>query len=269
MKVVQCRRCDLEFLNPHPSPEAMVESYSSTARMRVANEKLSQYYENFEGSETERFYKHCLDVIGRIKRSGRLLDIGCGRGQFLKIARDFGWAVMGLEPGREHAEYASEKLGMETVNAAVDKAMFDEGYFDIITLWDIIEHLNNPKATLRRISHWLKPDGLLLIATPNHASLLDFLVCNIYGGTGGFVKWPLHYFYVAEHILYFTPKTLRDLMWRSGFQVIKELKTGTDIERYAVASHIRVIAKVLLFLSKLVGLENRIITICRKKDTIS
>jgi len=254
------------FLNPYLSAESMLEFYSSKESMGAASERLSRYYKDFEGSQTERFYKKCFGLLGEMKRGGELLDVGCGRGNFLSLAKRFGWNVSGLEPGREHAAYASEELGIEIANASLETAHFDEGRFDVITLWDVIEHVGDPRETLSRVSSWLKEEGLLLLATPNHQSLLNFLAQGIYYLTGGLVKGPLTYFFVPEHVLYFTSSTLRRLVRGTGFEPVREIKTGTDIDRYTVSLPVKVTAKILLWAARLLRQENRILMICRKKS---
>ena len=245
----------------------MIKIYASHESMVAANEKLGKYYEDFEGSETERGFQESLKILEGSGTRGSLLDIGCGRGKFLEMAQKRGWEIAGIEPGAEHALYAKEKLKISMIiNASLEEAQFPFGQFDVITLWDVIEHVENPKEVLKKLNAWLKPGGLILLATPNHKSLLNFLAKTAYALSGGMVKKPLTYFFVPEHILYFTPLSLRRLIKECGFVPVREMKTGTDIDRYSVSPLVKIIAKILLPLAQLLRAENRIVSICRKAN---
>lgn len=264
VKVSQCTACRLSFLNPYLSPTSMAEVYSTTRAMQQANPFLGHYYGSLEGSQTEDFYLQILKHLAVLQPGGSLLDIGCGRGDFLSRAKEFGWRVSGLEPAQEHAQYGIEKLGIDIQRATLEEADFEKASFEVITLWDVIEHVPNPRNTLHRLSQWLKKDGILLLATPNHQSLPDFMATAVYLLSGGLIQRPLTYFFVPEHVLYFTAPTLRSLVRRCGLQPLQEIRSNTDIDRYATSSLFKVSAKILLFLAKVCRAENRITLICRK-----
>lgn len=264
VKVAQCAGCRLSFLNPYLSPESMAEVYSTTGTLQQTNPLLSHYYSSLQGTQTEKFYRHILKQLSVLKSGGSLLDVGCGRGEFLSLAREAGWRVSGLEPAREHAQYGIEKRGIDIQIATLEEADFKEESFEVITLWDVIEHVPNPRDIVVRLSGWLKKGGLLLLATPNHQSLPDFMAYAIYFLSGGIVKKPLTYFFVPEHVLYFTPSTLRNLVEQCGLQPVEEIKSGTDIDRYTASRLFKVTAKILLFFARICQAENRITLICRK-----
>lgn len=264
VKVAECSACHFKFLNPYVSPESMVEIYSSTESMTQANEKLGRYYENFETSETKKYFEHCVKVLSNLAGPGELLDIGCGRGKFLQVAKDAGWKVTGLEPAKEHADYANRVQGFNVLNTSIENAFLGDERFDVVTLWDVIEHLDHPKEILNKISKSIKPGGYLLLATPNQKSLIHFLARTLYVASVGAIKKPLSFLFVQEHVLYFTPKSLTKMVEECGFIVAKQMKTGTDIDRYEVSPIVRVIAKVLLVTSKILRVQNRMVLICRK-----
>ena len=266
VKVAKCSSCQFRFLNPYLSPESMIKIYSSRQSMTAANEKLESYYEDFEGSDTERGFEKSLKILDNLGVKGSLLDIGCGRGKYLDLARERGWQTTGLEPGEEHALSTKENLKIEVVNVSLEEARFPPGRFDAVTLWDVIEHVEKPKEVLKKLKTWLKPGGLILLATPNHQSLLNFIARTVYILSGGVIKKPLTYFFVPEHVLYFTPASLRRLVRESGLVPVSEMKTGTDIDRYSVSPFVKVTAKILLPLAKFLRAENRMIWICRKTN---
>ena len=266
VKAQKCSSCRFRFLNPYLSPESMIKIYSSHLSMAAVNEKLEKYYEDFEGSETEKGFQESLKILQDLGARGSLLDVGCGRGKFLEFARKSGWETVGIEPGAEHTLYAKEKLKMNVINASLEETQFPSGQFDVITLWDVIEHIENPKEVLKKLRVWLKPGGLILLATPSHESLLNFLARTAYVLSGGLIKKPLTYFFVPEHILYFTSASLRRLVKECGFVPVREMKTGTDIERYSVSPLVKIAAKILLPLAKFLRAENRMVWICRQSN---
>lgn len=101
------------------------------------------------------------------KKSGKILDIGCATGVFLKEMQDHGWDAYGVEPSTYAAEVAVSQPGLNIFNGYLDHANFEENSFDVITLWDVFEHLLDPVATLEIIKQILKPDGSLVITMPN------------------------------------------------------------------------------------------------------
>ncbi len=120
------------------------------------NEAHEKMYREF----CERFLK------GKI---GRLLDVGCGLGYFVKKAMEYpGWEVCGYEISRSAVNYAKNKLGLSNISQGkVEDSGFQDDYFDIITIWDVIEHIPDPHPVLKYLSNILKQDGILFMHTPN------------------------------------------------------------------------------------------------------
>lgn len=255
------------FLNPYLPPAGMAKLYSSHESRSETNPRLATYYERLEGSETERFFDECVEKMGRCTslNSHSLLDVGAGNGHFLWRAKQKGWTVRGIEPSEEDARLAREKFQIEIISQDFENYSPHET-FDCITMWDFIEHVPNPKEILEKANALLKPGGLLLVATPDHTSLINFLADLIYKISFLTIPKPLEVLFVREHILYFTDSTIRKVVRESGFEIVEEVKTGTDIDRYRTSWLFNVTAKVLLILSKWFHRENRIIIFARKRQ---
>jgi SAM-dependent methyltransferase len=101
------------------------------------------------------------------KRKGRILDIGCATGIFLNEMKTHGWDAYGVEPSSYAAGVAVEQLGLNVFNGYLDEVDFEDHFFDVITLWDVFEHLPDPDEALRIIKRILKADGSLVITMPN------------------------------------------------------------------------------------------------------
>lgn len=266
VKVFQCVRCAMIFLNPYTPSSEMAAVYSDSESMEHANSRLAHYYDWLEGSETEKFYDGCLERLSRLfspatERS--LLDVGCGNGHFLSRAKQKGWIVTGIEPSLSSSRLARENYEINVVTTDFESYHGSES-FDCVSLWDFIEHVSNPAEVLVKVRSLLKPGGIVLIATPDNYSLINFLADVIYQTSLHAIERPLQILFVPEHILYFTDATLKELVERSGFVMLDKVKAGTDINRYNIGWVFSVTAKALLALSSWLRWENRILVFGRK-----
>lgn len=146
---------------------------SASGREVIQNYYEKSYYENF-GDRNQAIlearvslYDDFLRRAASYCRTGRLLDIGCGWGHFLKKAQAQGWEVWGIDPSRQACEEARKNLGEKIFNASADEIELGENHFDVITLWNVIDCVPDPAALLAKIYRWLRPGGLLFIRTPN------------------------------------------------------------------------------------------------------
>jgi 2-polyprenyl-3-methyl-5-hydroxy-6-metoxy-1,4-benzoquinol methylase len=146
---------------------------------------------------------------------GRLLDVGCGIGFFVKAARDAGWDAHGSEISPVAVRLGRERLDLSTLHAGrVEDAGFSPGSFDAITLWDVIEHVTDPVALLAGLRRLLRPGGLLFVQTPNVAFHLRRAraLQLLRGGDES-----LNMLEVKDHLNDFTPRSLRLAAERAGF----------------------------------------------------
>jgi SAM-dependent methyltransferase len=185
-------------------------------------------YERIEGDSNPWFDKaqdHTFGEFGArflAGRSGRLLDIGCGLGLFVRyVANHPGWQAVGCETSRVAVDYAARKLGLNNVFLGrVEDAGFEPASFDIITLWDVIEHVPDPDPLLAYIARLLKPDGLLFIHTPNapvilaRAKLVRLFRPERPGD---------HFVESRDHVNIYAMPTLSRVLRRNGFNRVEFL----------------------------------------------
>ncbi len=138
----------------------------------------------------------------------RLLDAGAGRGRFVAAARAAGWAAEGLEPSARGVDAAREAYGVTLRRAGIEDAAIAPGSLDAVTLWHVLEHLEDPGAALGTIRGWLAPDGVLLVGVPNLAGLQ----ARIAGP-----RW--YHLDLPRHRTHFTARGLRTLLAAQGFGV--------------------------------------------------
>lgn len=167
-------------------------------------------------------------LLGRAPQGMRLLDVGCSSGAFLASAKKLGCDVQGVEPATRAAESA-RALGLEVFNGTLQQACFDEGRFDAVTLFEVIEHLTAPIALLQEVHRVLRPGGILLVGTGNSASWTvqalgagwDYFSIDRHGG----------------HISFFNPASMRLAAERSGFELARVETRNVNLQdRYAGSS---------------------------------
>jgi 2-polyprenyl-3-methyl-5-hydroxy-6-metoxy-1,4-benzoquinol methylase len=139
----------------------------------------------------------------------KLLDAGCGPGFFVRAAHEAGYDAAGVEVSQFAVDFARGELGLNLRQGQVCKEDLPAGPFDVITLWDVIEHLPDPAQAIADLAAALAPNGLLLLSTGD----VDSIVAKLSGA-----RW--HLFTLPEHLWFFTPASLRTLMERAGLDVV-------------------------------------------------
>jgi 2-polyprenyl-3-methyl-5-hydroxy-6-metoxy-1,4-benzoquinol methylase len=170
-----------------------------------------------------------MDLLGLgAHRRGRLLDIGCGSGDFLARMHALGWSVQGLEPDPEAARLAAQRHGLDVRTGTLPHPDFQAGTLDVVTLHHVIEHLHDPEATLREARRLLVPGGLLALATPN----IDSLGAKAFGAA--WLHWD-----PPRHLHLFSPRSLAILLERAGFEIVT-LLTPTRQARWSFGASSRI-----------------------------
>lgn len=202
-----CNQCNLVYLNPRPSQDEIKQHYPE-------NYEAYRTLEQFE-SASERWYASRalvkqLDYIERLSpQRGRLLDIGCAAGNFLKIARERGWQVLGLEIMEEAARTAREHSNIEVLSTDLAHAHLLPGSFDAVTLWDVLEHLPSPKSDLLILNELVKPNGLVLFSVPNLDSYDRYLF------NSEWIGWD-----APRHLNLYDHSTISRLIAETGFEIV-------------------------------------------------
>ncbi|MDP2686887.1 MAG: class I SAM-dependent methyltransferase [Aequorivita sp.] len=159
---------DLDFLKtiPQPNTEDLPKYYESNDYISHTDEKSGLFSNLYQFVKKWSLHKKTKLIFDQNNGVGTLLDIGAGTGDFLKVAKEKGWQVYGMEPNKNAMKLASEK-GIELKSTLND---FDGKQFDVITLWHVLEHIPNLNETILKLSNLVKPNGTLIIAVPNFKS---------------------------------------------------------------------------------------------------
>jgi 2-polyprenyl-3-methyl-5-hydroxy-6-metoxy-1,4-benzoquinol methylase len=207
LPIVSCRRCGFVYAEPRLSEADRLKRYS---REYFYGEYLPVFRADRTGFDLDLVARHYGVYLDMADRSavpgGRLLDVGCGAGLFLKAAETRGWTGEGVEVSPTAAEYARTVLGLRVGSVRLEEAGFPAASFDVVTLLDTVEHLADPRGALALVRRLLKPGGRIILNTPDLASASRRAL-----GTAWAVLSP------AEHLSYFTARTLRRMLARAGF----------------------------------------------------
>ncbi|MDP8228484.1 MAG: class I SAM-dependent methyltransferase [Candidatus Electryoneaceae bacterium] len=155
-----------------------------------------------------------------VNKSGKLLDAGCGLGFFVKKMREFtNWESFGYEISAPAVQFARDKLHLDNVSCGkVEESSYRDCEFDIITLWDVIEHLSQPDELLSYLHRILKPDGMLFIHTPNiWFQLPKARLKRLIKG----MNHDIHYLEAKDHINIYSMRTISKLLQRNGFSKVR------------------------------------------------
>jgi 2-polyprenyl-3-methyl-5-hydroxy-6-metoxy-1,4-benzoquinol methylase len=203
-----CKRCRLEFSFPQPTDETLSSIYSGDYFLGSKDGQSLTRQELLKRA-TARLYLDALMPFVRQQRP-RLLEVGCGSGDFLIEARSRGFEVEGLEYSEHAVNDANARLGGRTVRAgSPEEKCLPDGVYDIIAAFDVVEHLRNPRKSIEYLRAALTPGGLIAIVTPS----IDSWSRQVLGR-----HWME---YKTEHLTYFGRKSMGQLLERAGFEVIQ------------------------------------------------
>jgi len=208
--LVRCQQCGLVYQNPRPTLAEMGEHYPPQYDSYADQTVQSKRNWLLQKAVQHGTNKRCRFVTNH-KRPGKLLDIGCAMGGFLLGMRDQGaWTLAGVEVNKAVAAAAKERHGLDVFAGTLEEANFPTASFDVVTLWDVFEHLHDPLHTLTEIHRILRPDGIVVIRVPNLASW----DAQLFGATWAGLDSP-------RHLYLFTPTTLTAFLNKAGFGVIE------------------------------------------------
>lgn len=207
-QLLSCGHCGHIYQSPRPTPASIGAHYPE------------QYHPYLIAVEDEPSPLRRLDRAFGLRmrtlavhkaaggRPGRLLDVGCATGVFLDGMRRLGWSVEGVEPSAYAVDYARSRFGLRVYEGLLEDAGLPDASFDAITMWDVLEHVHEPRPVLAELSRLLRPGGLLVLSLPNPDSLEARLLGSHWLG------WDL-----PRHLNLYRPTQLRACLARYGMPV--------------------------------------------------
>lgn len=230
-KHVKCRNCHLVYVNPIEKASRINGNYSEMKNGDVSIVRANRL----------RATKAQVKLIRKYKSNTTLLDVGCGEGFFLFNASKAGYTTKGVELSRDAAKYARKEFGLDVEIGSLEELQFPENYFDVVTLWVVLEHVPYPLATLKEACRMLKPGGLLAVSTPNIGGVLAKILRRRW--------WEIR----RVHINQFTTRTLTDIVQNAGFTNVSSVCYRESISllklSVPVLKYLKIYGEVKTFLS--------------------
>ena len=215
----RCLGCEIVYVDPRPSDEALVALYDDDFYFSTG-----WSYETLASWVIELIQSRRRHRVERFVQPGRLLDIGCGDGSFVHHMARNGWDATGLDFSSSALEFARRsRNGGRFLQGSLDDYDFQPGRFDLITLWQVLEHIGEPRPLLCRSRELLKPGGLFVAAVPNIEGLSSRLT--------GERWWGLD---VPRHLVHYSPSTLRRSLEGAGFRVLRIRHRSLQYDPYAL-----------------------------------
>ena len=212
--LMDCACCGFRFTNPRPAASELGRYYHSEDYISHTNTSLTlrdRLYQRARSWALSRKYR----LLRRYEPHGRVLDMGCGTGEFLAHLKSRGYLVQGVEPSTKAREQAIANHSLDVV-PGLDAVTHSER-FRVITLWHVLEHLPDPRATLKKLYALLADKGLLVIAVPDRGSW----DARHYGPD--WAAWD-----VPRHLSHFRQQDLRALLQDHGFEIVRIKRMGLD-----------------------------------------
>jgi len=195
---VQCRNCQFVYVNPIERENRINEDYAKRKSIDVSIIRENRL----------RASKSQVELIKKYKRGEDLLDIGCGEGFFLFNASKAGFRVKGVELSQDAVLYAKREFVLDVEATAFTERQFPEDHFDVVTLWQVLEHVPHPLVFLKEAYRVLRPGGVLVTSTPDINGVPSRILRKRW--------WNIR----RLHINQFTTKTSASIFKNAGFRNI-------------------------------------------------
>ncbi len=212
-RLVRCGGCGLIRRDPLPTTEQVAALYAPASGYQLHRTRA---LENRYDAWTHRRDAYLASILGEPPQPGaRLLDVGCATGTFLVEARARGWSVRGIEPGEHLVSFGRNayKLDIDVGGAEDGADRYDTATFDVVTMWDVVEHLRDPLHAMKVMLRLVKPGGRLWVATPNEDGWVPRFHWTVVKPLSG--TWP--HPEPPRHLYQFSRKTLARLFRTAGF----------------------------------------------------
>jgi 2-polyprenyl-3-methyl-5-hydroxy-6-metoxy-1,4-benzoquinol methylase len=215
-RFVQCKNCETIYINPRPTPKMLDDFYSNSLSMKYWNETI---FPNTEENRKDKIFSERKNkVINFCKKykseTNKLIDVGAGFGTFIYLMKNSNFfnKTIAIEPSKNLAK-SCKKRGLNVIDKPIEKVKNINA--DVITSFEVIEHLYDPIKFIKNCYNSLSKNGLLILTTPNVKGFELSMLKRISPNYGG-----------PDHLNYYHPNSLKDLLKDNGFEVLETLTPG-------------------------------------------
>jgi 2-polyprenyl-3-methyl-5-hydroxy-6-metoxy-1,4-benzoquinol methylase len=262
--ILKCKECGLTFRDILLNDEETAKLYSKN----YFSEEQPDYFFNQSDIKLKILADKLDDIEKICPKKGNILDVGCAVGTFLIIAKKNGWNVTGVEVSEFASDYARKKFNLNVITGELSKLNMEQDSFDVITMWDVIEHLEKPQEILNIAFNLLKFNGIIVVQTTMEDSILTFIAKIIYYFSLKKIIWPLSRCHPVHHATFYTSLTLKKALIKSGFEIVqvKAFKMNTELVHTNII--MRIVLKFIMHIANLFNRPYEKIFIARKSKVL-
>ena len=250
--ICQCSRCNFAFTNPIPLKSKIAKYYES--KDYISHSNTSKGLVNFLYQKIRNYtLDNKVALLQKLSDGNNLLDIGSGTGEFLGRSKKARFNVTGIEPSATGRDQTKNNFGI-TVNDEHHLARLDNGQFDYITMWHVLEHVYDLNERVAELKRLIKHDGHIIIAVPNLTSF-------------DATKYKQHWaaYDLPRHLYHFSPKDISSLMEKHQMKVTQVLPMKFDSFYVSMLSEKYKTGSINLFSSFITGLRSNILGISKQQ----
>lgn len=211
--LVRCANCSIVWLSDPPEPEEMHRHYTDAYDRLIS----------VAGEDSPRRWRDRNTALAPYKHSGAILDLGCSSGSFLQSLTGRNWDLYGIEMSADSAKAAQEKTGAKIFVGDILDAKFPADSFDVITCFDVLEHLYEPRRVMAKVEEWLKPGGIFYVLVPNVESAEG----RVFGSYWHGLELPRHLFHYSPASLKFLAESAG--LWAVSLETRRNPAVGTSL----------------------------------------
>lgn len=212
----KCSACGLIMLDCKDDYSKIIKNYYKKEYFQGDKKSCGYFDYSRDKQIILKNMMNYFNIVSSYKKNGNLLDIGCAYGYFVELATNKGYVSYGIDPSDYAIKEARKRLSTKKVfKAKISDLKVKKGFFDVVTMFDVFEHLHSPKADLKKIKSMLKPDGLLVIETGDTGSTW----AKIFGK-----RWT--FFNPPQHVYYYNKENIRYILEQIGYEILEIKKIG-------------------------------------------
>ena len=262
-RVRRCGECTHVYLDVGHNAESIRNMYSA-----YGNGGQSHYFAGIDReveANLDAYVQRCRAAVRNQNSQLHLLDVGCGNGALLKRAQAHGFVAAGVEISAPLASLVKDQLRCEVYQQFLSELELPESSFHVVTMYDLIEHAENPRQDLEHVFRILKPGGVFFALTPNDQALLRRISRVLFAASLHSFSDPMRRLYYPDHLSYFTAESLSRLLRSTGFELISLESVNQELSRVQLSPLEKLAARTVFWASKpSSGLGGKLVVYARK-----
>ena len=264
-KVIKCEDCTLMYNRDFLEQSNPEETFSADYYCQVQSEGFAHIFDDSKEDPSKPLYIKGLEYVETRSGVGSVLDVGCAFGAFLKVAKERSWRVEGVELSPYSSNQARTKFGLEVHTGDLFNTEVSKESYDLITFWDVLEHVTNVDNQLKRASELVKGGGHLVLVTDSYNGLIALVASCLFYLTFGRYKYPVKKFYIPYNSCYFVKRDMEKLLKNNGFKVVYTEGVDHPLERINLGKIERSVLRILYGMGDVLGLNSQFLMVAEKE----